>query len=81
MPLYQGDYKIFMTNVGFATYKCTAYTMYYYYTWEHLPYMAGGKSGREPAKVGRLNRTFFCGSTCRPWQVYGHVDNLPTLAG
>ena len=39
------------------------------YTWEHLPYVAGLKSGHKPAKVGRLNRTFFRGS------------NLQTVAG
>ena len=39
------------------------------YTWEHLPYVAGLKSDRSPAKVSRLNRTFFRGS------------NLQTVAG
>ena len=53
-------------------------------TWEHLPYLAGWESAVQPAKVSRLNHTFFRGSnllTLAGWQPLAQPANLSRLNG
>ena len=48
-------------------------------TWVHQPYMEGWESVHKPEDLCRLNHKYFCGSTCKPLQVYGQVLNLTTV--
>ena len=47
----------------------------------HLQPLAGCDFVCTPGKVGRFNRSYFCGSTCQGLQVYGQSVNLPMVSG